>query len=95
MKHLDAAQYRQVVHDPWIIHYAGFWKPWSYHNRNPSRALYFRYLDMTCWAGWRPKPTLRSYLRGFYESRLRNFMYPAEHLRMLLLRRLFRRGIAR
>jgi len=92
-KHLDAAQYHQVVRDPWIIHYAGSWKPWTYHNRNPSRALYFRYLDMTAWAGWRPKPTLRSCLRGLYESKLRNFLYPTEHLRMLLLRRLMRRAI--
>jgi lipopolysaccharide biosynthesis glycosyltransferase len=92
--HLDPAQYRQVVHDPWIVHYAGFWKPWNYHNRNASRALYFRYLDLTAWTGWRPKPTLRSYIRGLYESRLRNILYPAEHLRMLLLRKLTRRAVA-
>lgn len=92
VKHLDAVQYRQVVEDPWIIHYAGSLKPWTYHNRSRSRALFFRYLDQTAWAGWRPKPTLRSCLRGLYESRLRNFLYPLEHGRMLLLRRRSRRA---
>ncbi len=95
VRHLDAAQYRQVVEDPWIVHYAGFWKPWRYHNRNPERALYFHYLDMTAWAGWRPRPTLRSLLRGVYESKLRDFLYPAERWRWLLLRRLTRRAIAK
>ncbi len=88
VEHLDAVQYRNVVRDPWIIHYSGFFKPWVYHNQSPSRALYFRYLDMTAWAGWRPRVTLRSRAWGMYESRLRNFLYPVEHLRMLLLRRL-------
>ena len=95
VKHLEAAQYRQVVEDPWIVHYAGFRKPWVYHNRNPSRALYFRYLDMTAWAGWRPRPTPRSLLWGLYESKLRNFLYAAEHWRMRLLRWLTRRVIAK
>jgi lipopolysaccharide biosynthesis glycosyltransferase len=90
--HLDAAQYRQVVDDPWIIHYAGFWKPWRYHNRNPSRALYFHYLDMTAWSGWRPRRTPGSLLLGFYESTLRDWLYPLEHWRVRWLRRLRRRS---
>ncbi|MBK5298869.1 MAG: glycosyltransferase family 8 protein [Vicinamibacteria bacterium] len=85
--HLDAAVYRQVVEDPWIVHFAGSFKPWRYHNANPSRALYFHYVDQTAWAGWRPAPTWRSRLMGLYERRLRDVFYPAEAWRIALLRR--------
>lgn len=78
VEHLDEPTYQKVILDPWIVHFAGALKPWTYYNRNPSRALYFRYLDMTAWAGWRPKRTLSCIIRGVYESVLRDLLYPAE-----------------
>ena len=87
VRHLDTEKYDEVIHEPFIIHFAGSWKPWTYHNANPSRNLYFHYLDMTAWAGWRPQHTARTVLRGVYESVLRDLLYPVEHLRMLLLHR--------
>lgn len=86
VQHLDETIYQQVVKDPGIVHFAGAWKPWVYHNSNPSRALYFRYLDMTAWAGWRPPKTLKSISMGIYESVLRDLLYPAEKCWMKLLR---------
>lgn len=87
VEHLDQTTYQHVVRDPWIVHFAGFWKPWIYHNQNPSRALYFRYVDMTAWAGWRPRKTVKSIIMGLYESRLRDVLYPAEKWGMALLRK--------
>lgn len=44
--------YNKLFHEPYIIHYATALKPW-----NSRHVLYkdyfFRYVDMTAWAGWR------------------------------------------
>lgn len=85
-QHLDPETYALVVSDPWIVHYAGTWKPWVYDNRNPTRQLYFDYLDRTAWAGWRPTKTLGRRLLGIYESRLRDLLYPLEVLGMRIMR---------
>ena len=84
--HLDEVTYRQVIDDPWIVHFAGAWKPWIYQNDNPSRALYFQYLDMTAWTGWRPQKTFKTTIMGIYEAKLRDFLYPFEKWGMKLLR---------
>ena len=84
--HLDRMTYQQIVNDPWIVHFAGTWKPWIYYNHNPLRALYFQYLDTTAWAGWRPQITAKALILGIYESVFRDFLYPAEKWGMKLLR---------
>ena len=76
--HLSEQQYRLVVEDPWIIHYAGLFKPWRGHMLTPARGLFFRYLDLTAWKGWRPRATLSAILAGIYERRLRDRLYPLE-----------------
>jgi lipopolysaccharide biosynthesis glycosyltransferase len=77
---------------PWIVHFTGNLKPWYYPGNDTSHALYFRYLDLTAWAGWRPHRSLRSVILGIYESSgLRSVLYPAEKLGMRLLRSLTRR----
>jgi lipopolysaccharide biosynthesis glycosyltransferase len=45
------------VEDPWIVHYATWDKPWHFRCTHPQRELFFRYLDETRWAGWRPRKT--------------------------------------
>jgi lipopolysaccharide biosynthesis glycosyltransferase len=84
--HLDSITYRQVVSDPLVMHFAGSFKPWTYYNRSPSRSLYFHYLDMTVWAGWRPPRTFGAILLGIYESLLRDFLYPVEKWVIRILR---------
>jgi len=88
-EHLDGETYRRVVEDPWIIHFSGNLKPWMLHDTSdPARALYFDYLDLTPWAGWRPRRTLWSSIVGRYEtSGLRNLLYPAEKRGLMLVRR--------
>ena len=78
VEHLDTATYQQVVNDPWVVHFAGGWKPWIYHSHNPSHLLYYQYLDMTAWAGWRPQKTLKSIIMGIYDSSYRDLLYPLE-----------------
>jgi lipopolysaccharide biosynthesis glycosyltransferase len=80
---------------PWIIHWAGYLKPWRYPGRDPERLLYFRYLDMTAWAGWRPRRTLLSRFVAHYEaSGLRARVYPAEQWGLRIVRRLSRRTVS-
>lgn len=92
-RHLDERTYHKVVHDPWIVHFSGSIKPWTLPER-PSTAVYFRHLDTTPWAGWRPPRTVPGFLLGAYESsRLRNVLYPGERRGLDVLRRLTRRRL--
>jgi lipopolysaccharide biosynthesis glycosyltransferase len=70
---------------PWIVHYGGMLKPWLLPEPlSGPRALFYRHLDQTPWAGWRPSRTLPSVTLGWYESsRLRDVLYPAEPWVML------------
>ena len=46
--------YSNILHDPYIIHFASSSKPWNdSHNNHPKRDLFFQYVDMTAWSGWR------------------------------------------
>lgn len=38
-----------------VLHYCGSSKPWNARCRHLRRDRFFHYLDMTAWAGWRPK----------------------------------------
>lgn len=42
-----------VVHHPHIIHFTTPPKPWSKGCQHPRKQLFFQYLDMTAWRGWR------------------------------------------
>lgn len=46
--------YERLIHHPYIIHFNTPEKPWQANNRHPYRNLFFHYLDMTEWRGWRP-----------------------------------------
>ena len=92
----DEAMAGRAITEPWVIHFTGNLKPWMHQGRNPACALYFRYLDMTAWAGWRPKRTWKSVIIGMYESsRLRNLLYPAEEWAMQLVRAFTSRRVGR
>jgi lipopolysaccharide biosynthesis glycosyltransferase len=73
----------------WIVHFGGTLKPWRLPEPSSGpRALFYRHLDQTPWAGWRPRRTPTSAALGWYESsRLRNIAYPLEPWVMLSARR--------
>jgi lipopolysaccharide biosynthesis glycosyltransferase len=79
--------------DPWIIHFAGNVKPWRFSVRTPPHELYFRYLDMTPWKGWRPAQTPAGSFIGFYErAGIRRVVYPMEMWWMRLMRAVTKRS---
>lgn len=39
--------------DAWIYHFAGDWKPWTLPYGRRPYDLYYEFLDMTPWRGWR------------------------------------------
>ena len=81
--------------DPWIVHFAGNLKPWRFVARPTPQALYFRYLDMTPWKGWRPAWTPLASLVGFYErAGIRRVFSPLEVWWMRVMRALTRRSAA-
>jgi lipopolysaccharide biosynthesis glycosyltransferase len=45
--------YSNAIHDPYIVHFASNAKPWNSFEKHPRRDLFFDYLDMTDWSGWR------------------------------------------
>jgi lipopolysaccharide biosynthesis glycosyltransferase len=85
--HLPGDVYRQVIDDPWILHFAGAWKPWRYHNGNPDLPCFFYYVDMTAWRGWRPPRTPKRLALGVYDAYLRAGLYPLEQRAFALTRR--------
>jgi lipopolysaccharide biosynthesis glycosyltransferase len=45
--------YDNATRNPWIVHFASSTKPWNSFEPHPFRNLFFDYLDMTAWSGWR------------------------------------------
>jgi lipopolysaccharide biosynthesis glycosyltransferase len=45
--------YQSALHDPAVIHFTTVPKPWQAGCIHPQRDLFYKYLDMTPWAGWR------------------------------------------
>ena len=46
-------EFTNLVNHPYIIHFTSADKPWNSINRCPEQPLFYNYLDMTAWAGWR------------------------------------------
>jgi len=50
---------QQLKDDPWIIHYSNVDKPWHRGSSHPWVPEWFRYLEQTAFAGWKPpEPSL-------------------------------------
>lgn len=49
--------YQELLHKPYIIHFTNPPKPWyaglKAECQHPKKHLFFEYLDLTSWAGWR------------------------------------------
>lgn len=74
--------YKAVIQQPYIVHFATAIKPWHYYCEHPAKDLFFQYLDMTSWTGWRPKKPLKYKLklslrqfRGYVKNSLKSFAW--------------------
>ena len=76
--HLDSHTYDAAVRDPWLVHFAGTWKPWLLAAANPYRQLYFSRLAETAWAGSRPSRRWLSPLLRVYDRAIRDHAYGLE-----------------
>jgi lipopolysaccharide biosynthesis glycosyltransferase len=45
---------RELIEDPWIVHFTTPIKAWSYQSTHPFREEWFKSLDETPYRGWRP-----------------------------------------
>uniref|UniRef100_A0ACD5GQP8 Uncharacterized protein n=1 Tax=Desertifilum tharense IPPAS B-1220 TaxID=1781255 RepID=A0ACD5GQP8_9CYAN len=43
-----------MLEDPYIVHYTTSSKPWRVGCQHPKRDLFYDYLNLTAWSGWRP-----------------------------------------
>ncbi|MEC4985056.1 MAG: glycosyltransferase family 8 protein [Oscillatoria sp. PMC 1068.18] len=59
-KELSEEVCQDIIDNPYIVHYVTSRKPWRYDSLHPRRDLFFHYLDMTAWAGWRPEKPVKS-----------------------------------
>jgi lipopolysaccharide biosynthesis glycosyltransferase len=91
-EHLEAAVYREAVRDPWIVHFAGTWKPWLLARDHPFRALYFARLAETGWANGRTESGFRIELMRLYDASLRDRLYGLERWWLRATQRLSRRS---
>lgn len=46
-------EFINLVNHPHIIHFTSAGKPWNSIDRCPEQSLFYNYLDMTAWVGWR------------------------------------------
>lgn len=46
-------EFTNALKDPYIIHFASSHKPWNSTLYHPANDLFFYYVDMTPWIGWR------------------------------------------
>lgn len=51
--HLEQEVYHDLLHNPYIVHFATCGKPWLLGCKHPHKDLFFQYVDMTAWCGWR------------------------------------------
>ena len=51
---LERRDFTLVRDHPHIVHFTSALKPWHANSPHPFRQEFFRYLDRTEWAGWRP-----------------------------------------
>jgi lipopolysaccharide biosynthesis glycosyltransferase len=82
----------EITGDPWIIHFVGNLKPWTYLGPSRHQTLYYQWLDQTAWRGWRPERSWRAWFFAAYESSpLRAWLYPVEQLHLRLVKWMTRR----
>jgi lipopolysaccharide biosynthesis glycosyltransferase len=75
---LSSGDYRRLLRRPFIAHYSGGSKPWVFSDDHPLKSAYYRYLDMTPHAGWRPAGgTPRAWLRRAVLTALPHRLRPA------------------
>ncbi len=55
----DEEAIADVVRQGRIVHYASGVKPWDAEAIHPAKRLFFDYLALTVWRGWKPKPPPR------------------------------------
>lgn len=55
--------HRDLINNPYIIHFSTHAKPWNSKKHHPAKHLFFDYLDMTAWKGWRLTLWRRALLR--------------------------------
>lgn len=62
----DRQTFEQLRNDPYIVHFTTRSKPWRPLCRHPFRSEFFKYVDRTAWAGWRP-PRLKVVLESILD----------------------------
>lgn len=71
--------------DPAVVHFVGCYKPWNWECVHPYKNEYFKYLDLTPFNGWRPKPvysfnSIKDRLRDTFPFRYLPFYSPDSHI---------------
>ena len=80
--------YSKSIDDPIIIHFVYKPKPWQYECKHPYKDEYFKYLDQTCFKGWRPKRVWKDFKEYVLKPTMIQLLVRLDVLR---IRKLFKR----
>ena len=78
-KYISREEYDNAINDPWIIHYAGYLKPWLANLGNRYDKIYKDYMTGQNRIGWKIPGDFKNRFLGFYDRNLRRFFYHLEH----------------
>jgi lipopolysaccharide biosynthesis glycosyltransferase len=74
-KYLDEEHYNRAIKDPWIVHYAGYFKPWLAYLGNRYDHIYREYLKKQNVVDLKIPNNLKGQIVKIYDGKLRNFFY--------------------
>ncbi|BAZ17827.1 glycosyl transferase family 8 [Calothrix sp. NIES-4071] len=50
---LTEEAYNNVINNSYVVHFSSVAKPWKLGCKHPDRSLFFQYIDLTAWSGYR------------------------------------------
>jgi len=80
---LDEESFNRLHDDPFIVHFNARRKPWHLGCDHPLRTEFFRYVDMTPWAGFRPTRNAWNFQRWRRERVEDLFVFAGRRYRQL------------
>jgi lipopolysaccharide biosynthesis glycosyltransferase len=66
---MSEEDHKDLINNPYIIHFSTYAKPWNSKKPHPAKHLFFHYLDMTAWKGWRLTVWRRAWLKFLKEKK--------------------------
>lgn len=78
--------YNRIISDPWTIHFTTPSKPWHSDCDHPFVDLFYKYLDQTDWAGWRPAiPSSKKFFELYTKELISGTKTKKTHISVIMI----------